>query len=62
MRRHSGWIFSLTKIVVPERLQDLISEANQLVAIFAASRQTAKRGAESTINNQKSTIQEKKAS
>ena len=44
------------------RLNDLRSEANQLVAIFNASRTTAKKGSHSTINNHKSTISEKKAS
>ncbi len=44
------------------KLRDLKSEANQLVAIFNASRTTAKKGSHSTINNQKSTISEKKAS
>lgn len=38
------------------RLKDLQSETNQLVAIFNASRTTAKKRCYSTINNQKSTI------
>src|SRR5579872_3172082 len=38
------------------KLKDLTSEANQLVAIFNASRTTAKKGSHSTINNQNSTI------
>ena len=42
-------------LVGSDRLQDLISETNQLPAIFATSRQTAKKGVKSTINNQKST-------
>jgi len=44
------------------RLKDVRSEANQIVAIFNASRATAKKGSHSTINNQKSTIAEKRAS
>jgi hypothetical protein len=43
--------------LLPERkLKDLMSEANQLVAIFNASRTTAKKGVQSAINNQQSTI------
>jgi len=39
--------------LIPERkLKDLKSEANQLVAIFNASRTTATKGSHSTINNQ----------
>jgi four helix bundle protein len=38
------------------KLKDLKSEANQLVAIFNASRTTVKKGSQSAINNQKSTI------
>ena len=49
--------------LIPERkLSELRQEANQLVAIFNASRTTAKKGVQSAINNQKSTISEKKAS
>src|SRR5690349_21635600 len=49
--------------MVPEpRLKDLISEANQLVAIFNASRTTARKGVHSTINNQDSTISDKRVS
>jgi four helix bundle protein len=49
--------------LIPERkLKELKSEANQLVAIFNASRTTAKKNAQSAINNQKSTIADKKAS
>jgi four helix bundle protein len=44
------------------KLKDLRSEADQLVAIFNASRTTAKKGSQSTINNQKSTIPDRKAS
>jgi four helix bundle protein len=46
-------------LITPAKLQDLISEANQLVAIFNASRTTAKKGVHSTINNQQSTIPKK---
>ncbi len=49
--------------LVPEsKLKDLQSEANQLVAIFNASRTTAKKHVQSAINNQQSTIPDKKAS
>jgi four helix bundle protein len=49
--------------LIPERkLKDLRSEANQLVAIFNASRTTAKKGVQSAINNQQSTIPRKRAS
>jgi four helix bundle protein len=44
------------------KLRDLRSEANQLVAIFNASRTTAKKGVQSAINNQQSTIRNRKAS
>lgn len=43
-------------LVAEPKLRELRSEANQLVAIFNASRTTAKKGFHSTINNQKSTI------
>ena len=43
-------------LITAAKLQDLISEANQLVAIFNASRTTAKKGVHSTINNQQSAI------
>jgi four helix bundle protein len=46
-------------LITAAKLQDLISEANQLVAIFNASRTTAKKGVHSTINNQQSTIPKK---
>ena len=49
--------------LIPERkLNDLRSEANQLVAIFNAFRRTAKKDSHSTINNQHSTIPDKQAS
>ncbi|MFY9792120.1 MAG: four helix bundle protein [Candidatus Sulfotelmatobacter sp.] len=44
------------------KLKDLKSEANQLVAIFNASRVTARKSSQSTISNQKSTINDKRAS
>jgi four helix bundle protein len=44
------------------KLNDLKSEANQLVAIFNASRTTAKKGSYSTINNQNSTISTRQVS
>jgi len=43
-------------IVASSRLRDLKSEAEELVAIFNASRVTARRNAQSAIKNQKSTI------
>ena len=46
-------------LIPATKLQDLISEANQLVAIFNASRTTAKKNVHSTINNQQSTIPKK---
>ena len=49
-------------LVTKTKMKDLASEANQLVAIFNASRTTAKKGSQSIINNQKSTIPTKKAS
>jgi four helix bundle protein len=49
-------------LISEHKLGELKSEANQLVAIFNASRTTAKKGSHSTINNQKSTISEKRAS
>jgi len=49
--------------LVPEsKLKDLNSEANQLVAIFNASRTTAKKPVQSAINNQQSTISQKRVS
>jgi four helix bundle protein len=44
------------------KLKDLKSEANQLVAIFNASRMTARKGSQSEISNQKSSIPRKMAS
>ena len=49
-------------LVQDRKLKDLRSEANQLVAIFNASRATAKKGSQSAINNQQSTILDKKVS
>ncbi len=49
-------------LVKGTKLTELKSEANQLVAIFNASRTTAKKNVQSAINNQKSTIPDKKAS
>ena len=43
-------------LVAPQKLKELQSEANQLVAIFNASRTTAKKGVQSAINNQQSAI------
>jgi len=43
-------------IVASSRLRDLKSEAEELVAIFNASRVTARRNAQSAIKNQLSTI------
>ena len=49
--------------VVPDKkMKDLLSEANQLVAIFNASRSIAKKGSHSTINNQNSTMANKMVS
>jgi hypothetical protein len=49
-------------LITGAKLKDPISEANQLVAIFNASRTTAKKGVQSTINNQNSTIPRKRVS
>jgi four helix bundle protein len=49
-------------LISAAKLRDLKSEANQLVAIFNASRVTARKGSQSTISNQKSTIPRKLAS
>jgi len=49
-------------LVSRSKLGDLQSEANQLVAIFNASRTTAKKGVQSAINNQQSTMPQKRAS
>jgi len=50
------------ELISEVKLKELKSEANQLVAIFNASRVTARKGSESTISNQKSTIARKMAS
>jgi four helix bundle protein len=49
-------------LVSAAKLKELKSEANQLVAIVNASRVTARKGSQSTISNQKSTIPHKIAS
>ena len=49
-------------LVSESKLKDLKSEANQLVAIFNASRSTAKKHVQSAINNQKSTIPQTRVS
>ncbi len=49
-------------LVSDVQMKDLKSEANQLVAIFNASRETAKKGVQSSINNHQSTIAPRKAS
>ena len=49
-------------LVAPQKLKELQSEASQLVAIFNASRTTAKKGVQSAINNQQSTILGKRIS
>jgi four helix bundle protein len=49
--------------LIPERkLTELRSEANQLIAIFNASRTTARKSVQSAINNQQSAIPRKRAS
>jgi len=48
-------------LVAERKLRDLKDEANQLVAIFNASRATAKKGVQSAINNQQSAIASKRA-
>jgi four helix bundle protein len=60
----SFWLEMLVDagLVAERKLTELKSEANQLVAIFNASRTTAKKSVQSAINNQKSTIPDKKAS
>ena len=50
------------RIVSESKLKDLMSEANQLVAIFNASRTTARKASQSAIINHQSTIPQKKAS
>jgi four helix bundle protein len=49
-------------LVSESKLRNLKSEANQLVAIFNASRSTAKKHVQSAINNQQSTIPQKRIS
>jgi four helix bundle protein len=49
-------------LVSEHKLKELRSEANQLVAIFNASRTTAKKGVQSTVSNQQSAIPNKKSS
>jgi hypothetical protein len=49
-------------LVPNKKMKDLLSEADQLVAIFNASRATAKKASHSTINNQNSTMANKKVS
>jgi|SRR5215831_2415601 four helix bundle protein len=49
-------------LIREEKLKDLISKANQLVAIFNASRTTARKGPHSAIINQNSTISPRKIS
>jgi four helix bundle protein len=49
-------------VVSEPKPKDLRSEANQLVAIFNASRTTAKKGVQSAVNNQQSTIANRKTS
>ena len=48
-------------LISESKLKDLKSEANQLVAIFNASRLTARKGSQSLICNQKSAIPQKRA-
>ena len=57
------WLELLTGagIVAHARLDNLRSEAEQLVAIFNPSRTTARRNLQSAIKNQKSTIPSRKA-
>jgi len=49
-------------LVAESKLRDLKSEANQLVAIFNASRSTAKNRVQSSINDHQSTIPDKRVS
>lgn len=49
-------------LISESKLKDLRSEANQLVAIFNASRSTAKKHVQSAINKQQSTIPQKRVS
>ncbi len=50
------------ELISEVKLKELKSEANQLVAIFNASRVTARKGSESTISKKKATIARKMAS
>ncbi len=49
-------------LVSEPKLKGLKSEGNQLVAIFNASRTTARKGVQSAIKNQQSTIPDKRVS
>jgi four helix bundle protein len=49
-------------LVADSKLKDLNSEANQLVAIFNASRTTARKVVQSAINNQQSKMSSKQVS
>ena len=49
-------------LIAESKLRDLKSEANQLIAIFNASRTTARKRVQSTINNHQSTISSRKVS
>ena len=49
-------------LVAAAKLKELQSEANQLVAIFNASGATAKKSVQSAINDQQSTIPQKRVS
>jgi four helix bundle protein len=49
-------------LIAEAKLKELKSESNQLVAIFNASRVTARKGSQSAIINQKSAIPRKIAS
>jgi len=52
------WLELLSEagLVRPELLSDIISEGNQLVAIFSASHLTLKRGFQSSIVNRTSSM------
>lgn len=50
-------LISEAGLIAEKRIADLRSEANQLVAIFNASRSTVRKALQSEIRNQKSTIQ-----
>lgn len=55
-------LLSETGLMPKHRLDALRSEADQLVAIFNASKATARKNAQSTIGNQKSTISDRRVS